>query len=84
MLGWHQPERLDVTLSSFVEAFMSDKPLPWQDGILHNAEGIYLLPDNIELSHTEVSLFQTMSREQVLKNILVDCPNNYGILVICC
>ena len=58
MAGWQQPERLDVTLSSFVEAFMADKSLPWTEGILHNAEGIDLLPANIELSGTEVSLFR--------------------------
>ena len=82
MLGWQQPERLDVSLSLFVEAYMSDKLLPWQDGILHNAEGIDLLPANIELSGTEVSLFQAMSREQVLKNILADCPNDYDYILI--
>ena len=30
MLGWQQPEGLDVTLSSFVEAFAGDRPLPWR------------------------------------------------------
>ena len=82
MLGWQQPERLDVTLSSFVEDFMADRPLPWSDGILHNAEGIDLLPANIELSGTEVSLFQAMSREQVLKNILEDCSVSYDYVLI--
>ena len=82
MLGWQQPERLDVSLSSFVEEFMADRPLPWAEGILHNAEGIDLLPANIELSGTEVSLFQAMSREQVLKNILADCPNDYDYILI--
>ena len=61
---------------------MADKPLPWKEGILHNAEGIDLLPANIELSGTEVSLFQAMSREQVLKNILADCPVPYDYVLI--
>ena len=82
MAGWQQPERLDVTLSSFVEDFMAEKPLPWNEGILHNAEGIDLLPANIELSGTEVSLFQAMSREQVLKNILEDCSVSYDYVLI--
>jgi chromosome partitioning protein len=82
MSGWQQPERLDVTLSSFVEAFLADRPLPWQAGILHNAEGIDLLPANIELSGTEVGLFQVMSREQVLKGILADCPSSYDYILI--
>ena len=82
MSGWQQPERLDVTLSSFVETFMADATLPWSEGILHNAEGIDLLPANIELSGTEVSLFQAMSREQVLRNILADCPVPYDYVLI--
>ena len=61
---------------------MADKPLPWNEGILHNAEGIDLLPANIELSGTEVSLFQAMSREQVLRNILADCPVPYDYVLI--
>lgn len=64
MLGWQQPERLDVTLSSFMEAYLSDMPLPWQDGILHGEEGVDLLPSNIELSGTEVGLFQTEEERQ--------------------
>lgn len=83
MIGWQQPERLDVTLTSFMEAYLSDKSLPWQDGILHHEEGVELLPANIELSGTEVRLFQAMSREQILKGILADCPNNYDILIDC-
>jgi len=82
MLGWRQPERLDVALSSFVERFLEDKPLPWNEGILHNEEGIDLLPANIELSGTEVALFQAMSRERVLKNILSDCPVQYDYVLI--
>ena len=84
MLGWQQPERLDATLSSFVEAYTDDKPIPWNEGLLHNAEGIDLLPANIELSGTEVSLFQAMSREQILKNILLDCPIKYDYMLIDC
>ena len=84
MLGWQQPERLDVTLSSFVEAFMTDRELPWNEGLLHNGEGIDLLPANIELSGTEISLFQAMSREQVLKNILADCPVKYDYVLLDC
>lgn len=84
MLGWQQPEGLDVTLSSFVEAFVGDRPLPWQEGILHSGEGIDLLPSNIELSGTEVSLFQVMSREQILRGILADCPTAYDYVLIDC
>ena len=39
------------------------------EGILHHAEGVDLMPANIELSAMEVSLVNTMSREIVLRTI---------------
>ena len=84
MSGWQQPERLDVTLSAFVDAFIKDQPLPWERGILHTGEGMDLLPANIELSGTEVSLFQVMNRERILSGILTDCPTSYDHILIDC
>ena len=46
MSGWQQPERLDVTLSAFVDTFIEDQPIPWERGILHTGEGMDLLPAN--------------------------------------
>ena len=84
MSGWQQPERLDVTLSAFVDAFIKDQPIPWERGILHTGEGMDLLPANIELSGTEVSLFQVMNRERILDGILADCPTAYDYVLIDC
>ena len=84
MSGWQQPERLDVTLSAFVDAFIKDQPIPWERGILHTSEGMDLLPANIELSGTEVSLFQVMNRERILSGILTDCPTSYDHILIDC
>ena len=78
MSGWQQPERLDVTFSSFVDAFIEDQPLPWERGILHTGEGMDLLPANIELSGTEVSLFQVMNRDYILR----DCSPSLGMLTV--
>ena len=72
MSGWQQPERLDVTLSSFADAFIEDQPLPWERGILHTGEGMDLLPANIGLSGTGVSLFQGMNRERIVGGILAN------------
>ena len=84
MSGWQQPERLDVTLSAFVDAFIKDQPIPWERRILHTSEGMDLLPANIELSGTEVSLFQVMNRERILSGILTDCPTAYDYVLIDC
>lgn len=63
------------------------------EGILHHAEGIDLLPCNIELSGMEVSIINAMSRETIMKRyidqmresydyILIDCMSSLGMLTI--
>lgn len=76
-LGIKQPDELQVSLSTVMQAVIEDKPLPQDYGIIHPGEGVDLLPANIELSSLEVSLFNTMSREYVLRSTLEDVKKNY-------
>ncbi len=46
-----------------------DEPLRPGEGILHHAEGVDLMPADIQLSGMEVSLVNAMSRETVLTAI---------------
>lgn len=43
-----------------------------------------MLPANIELSGVEMSLFNAMSREQVLKSVLSRVKENYDYILIDC
>lgn len=63
-------EDLDITLATAMQAEIRDESVPWEEGIIHSSEGVDLLPANIELSGVEMSLFNAMSREQVLKSVL--------------
>ena len=67
-----------------MQAVIEDKPLPQDYGIIHPGEGVDLLPANIELSSLEVSLFNTMSREYVLRSTLEDVKKNYDYILIDC
>ena len=80
-LGIKQPDELQVSLSTVMQAVIEDKPLPQDYGIIHPGEGVDLLPANIELSSLEVSLFNTMSREYVLRSTLEDVKKNYDYTV---
>lgn len=91
-LGNSQPDQLPVTLSSFLGKTMNVTALSPQEGILHHAEGVDLMPTNIELSGLEVSLVNVMSRQKTLKQyldgiksgydyILLDCMPSLGILL---
>ncbi len=92
-LGIKNPDELDVSLATVMDAVIDDEELPEGTGILHHKEGVDLLPSNIELSGMETGLFNIMSREYVLKNyintvrkdydyILIDCMPSLGMMTI--
>ena len=84
MLGWQQPDELSPTLATMLERVIADKPIAPEEGILHHAEGVDLMPANIELSGLEVSLVNTMSRETVLRTYLSEVRRSYDYILIDC
>lgn len=92
-LGIKNPDELEVSLSTMMDAVIKDKEIPADVGIIETAEGLDLLPSNIELSGMETGLVNTMSREFVLKSyvdsvrksyyyILIDCMSSLGMMTI--
>jgi chromosome partitioning protein len=59
-------------------------PIAQEEGVLHHAEGIDLMPASIELSGLEVSLVNAMSREKVLKQYLDGVKKQYDFILIDC
>ena len=66
--GIKDPDRLNHTIASVMNAVIEDESIDLDTGILLLEEGMNLLPSNIELSGLETKLFNTMSREYVLKH----------------
>ena len=56
-LGIKNPDELDISLATVMDAVINEKDLPEYAGILHHDEGVDLLPSNIELSGMETGLF---------------------------
>ncbi|MBR6951164.1 MAG: ParA family protein [Oscillospiraceae bacterium] len=83
-LGIRNPDVLDHTLASVMRAVVEDKDLTDRSGIIHHAEGVDLLPSNIELSGTETGLVNVMSREFVLKEYIRTIRNDYDYILIDC
>ena len=69
-LGYDQPDKLEISLSTAIGKIVNDEPIPTGYGILHQAEGVDLLPGNIELSGVEVTLVDVMSRESILRQYI--------------
>lgn len=83
-LGYRQPDQIAVTLATVMGRIIEDKPLSPNMGILHNAEGVDLLPADIELSGMEVTLVNTMSRETILRRYFETVKNNYDVILLDC
>ena len=83
-MGWQQPDELPTTLSTLMAKAMNDQSIPPGEGILHHAEGIDLIPANIELAGLEVSLVNCMNREKMLKQVLESAKHDYDFILLDC
>ena len=92
-LGIKDPDGLEETIAHLLREIVEDGTVSLEMGIIHNKEGVDLLPSNIELSGLETSLVNVMSREFVLREyvsqfkdrydyILIDCMPSLGMLSI--
>lgn len=92
-LGYSEPDILEASLATVMTRIINDEAVSYDEGILHNAEGVDLMPGNIELSALEVSLINVMSRERILCEyisivrehydyILIDCMPSLGMITL--
>ena len=83
-MGWQQPDELPTTLSTLMQKAMNDQSIPPGEGVLHHAEGVDLIPANIELAGMEVSLVNCMNREKMLKQVLEGTKHEYDFILLDC
>ena len=83
-MGWQQPDELPTTLSTLMAKAMNDQPIQPGEGVLHHAEGVDLIPANIELAGLEVSLVNCMNREKMLKQVLDSDKREYDFILLEC
>ena len=83
-MGWQQPDELPITLSTLMAKAMNDQSIPPGEGILHHAEGVDLIPANIELAGLEVALVNSMNREKMLKQVLDSAKREYDFILLDC
>ena len=83
-MGWQQPDELPTTLSTLMQKAMNGQPIQPGEGILHHAEGVDLIPANIELAGLEVALVNSMNREKMLKQVLDSAKREYDFILLDC
>ena len=81
-MGWQQPDELPTTLSTLMQKAMNDQPIQPGEGILHHAEGVDLIPANIELAG--LALVNSMNREKMLKQVLESAKREYDYILLDC
>ena len=83
-LGYFDGDNLEVTLADLMQKVIRDEPMTAGVGILHQKEGVDLVPSNLDLSAMEVSLVNAMSRERILHIYLDKVRENYDYVIIDC
>ena len=83
-LGIRNPDDLDRTITTLMDAAIQEKPPPDGSCVIHHDEGVDLIPANIELAGMETGLINVMSRERVLANVLEPLRSRYDRILIDC
>lgn len=83
-LGYPRPDELEITLFDLLNKTINENSVSAGEGVLHQAEGIDLIPANISLAGLEVALVNTMNRERILKQFLEPVKNNYDYVLLDC
>lgn len=84
---------MKITIKELMEKVIQKQSIKKNEGILQNAEGVNLVPANIELSTLDISLVNYPDNENILKQyidkvkedydyVLIDCRPSLGLLTI--
>ena len=83
-LGYQNPDDMDYTISDVLHKAVKEEDIDPMEGILTTAEGIDLMPANVQLSGLEISLINEYGREVVLKQYIDEVRLNYDYILIDC
>ncbi len=79
-LGYPRSDELYPTISTMIDRILNEQPIGDREGILSHPEGVDLMPANIELAGTEMSLANVISREKILKQYIDTVNKQYDQL----
>lgn len=82
MLGIAEPDELDESIATVLTKIINEAPVSATEGIIRTAEGVDLLPANIDLATMEVTLVNTMNRERILKQYVEQQRDQYEFIII--
>ena len=83
-LGFQNPDDMVFTISNMMHKAVKEEQIDPAEGVLTTAEGIDLMPSNVQLSGLELSLINEYGREVVLKQYIDEVRLNYDFILIDC
>lgn len=82
--GIHDPSILDNTTASVMHTIILNGDIPEGDIVIHNKEGVDLLPASKELAGVSSLLVSVMNRERILKTFTDAMREHYDYIIIDC
>ena len=83
-LGYKDHDSMDYTLATGMNRIMDGKKYDSNEGILHHAEGVDLIPGCLDLSVVAANLSQVLRAEYVLSEYLFPLREKYDWMIIDC
>lgn len=83
-LGIDNADELENTLGSFIEREINEKAIDPSEYILHNEEGVDIMPCNIKLAGMDYMIMNALSREYLLDAFVSQVRDLYDYILIDC
>ena len=83
-LGIDNADELENTLATFIEREINENPIPPEEYILHNGEGVDIMPCNIKLAGMDYMIMNALSREHLLEAFVSQVRDSYDFVIIDC
>lgn len=83
-LGVDNVDELEYTLAYCIECEINDDPIEFKNVIIHNDEGVDILPCNINLAAMDYMMMNAVNREYILSNIIKPLKKKYDYIFIDC
>ncbi|MCR5627164.1 MAG: AAA family ATPase [Lachnospiraceae bacterium] len=83
-LGIDNADDLDNTLASFIEREIDENPIDPKEYILHNEEGVDIMPCNIKLAGMDYMIMNAFNREHLLSAFVSSVRDDYDYILIDC
>lgn len=83
-LGVRNNKELPYTLTTTIQKVINEIEIPEGEGIVHNEEGVDILPSNNSLRIVEQQLDDVMSKEHILEEYIESIRDKYDYIIIDC